>query len=149
MSAPPLFAPQYPALVEMDTFADFGSQEEMDSNKCQGFDVDGTRRENIGGVSVPSLSPDDDVGGTISNDSIENSSSNDGSGTDHEKAVKNTSDSLVERDSLIVSDGPTSINGNDNDIIMGATDSSHNTAAKTCTQKLLAYESSVLRQEIE
>jgi len=150
VSEPPLFAPQYPAMVEMDTLPDFGSQEEMDSYKFKGLDdVDGICTANIGGVSVPSLSPDDDVGGTTSDASIGKSSPNDGSGTDHDNAVTNTSDSLGEQDSLIVSAGPTSTNENDNDIIMGGTDSSHNTAAKTCTQKLLAYENSVLRQEIE
>merc|ERR1719491_2465347 len=84
VSAPPLFAPQYPAMVEMNTLPDFGSQEEMDSGKCQGLhevDVDGTRRRN-----VPSLSPDDDLSGMISDASMERSSPNNGSGTDHDNA---------------------------------------------------------------
>jgi len=147
VSAPPLFAPQYPAMVEMNTLPDFGSQEEMDSGKCQGLhevDVDGTRRRN-----VPSLSPDDDLSGMISDASMERSSPDNGSGTDHDNAVTNTSESLCDQDSLIVSAGPTSTNENDNDIIMGGTNSSHNTPAEACAQKMLAYENSVLRQEIE
>jgi len=141
VSAPPLFAPQFPAMVEMDTLPDFGSLEKIEA--------DDPGRASGGGITVQSLSPDDDVAGTTSDVSMENSSPIDGSGAGNDNVVTHTSDSVDEQQSLIVSADPTSTSGNDNDVIMGGIDSSHDAADKSSAQKMLAYENSVLRQALE
>jgi len=143
VSAPPIFAPQFPAMVEMDTLPDFGSLEKTET--------DGARRASGGGITVPSLSPDDDMAGTTSGASMENSSHIDGSSAGDDNAVTNSSNSVDERQALIVSADPTPTSGNDNDVIMGGIDSSHihDAAAKSSNQKMLAYENSVLRQALE
>jgi len=151
VSAPPLFTPQFPAMVEMDTLPDFGSQENAGYHEGRGLDEvgeDGIHRVSTGGITVPSLSPDDDLAGTTSDASMEKSNPTDIS---HKNGITNLSGSLGEQESLIVSadpTDPTSASGNDNDVIMGGT-SSHNAAAKCSVQKMLAYENSVLRQTVE
>lgn len=145
VSAPPLFAPQFPAMVEMDTLPDFGSQGKNDGRGLNKVGTDKIQRSIAEGITVPSLSLDDDVAGT-SDTSMEKSNTLHGGSASHDNA---TSDSHGDRESLIVSANPTSTSGNDNDIIMDGTASSHNAATKSSAQKMLAYENSVLRQALE
>jgi len=139
---PPLFAPQLPVMVEMDTLPDFGVAQRIDEVAETGDGIEEERDAERDSGDVISSFPLEDDKPLITNASATNT---------EDVTTSQIATSSLEDESLIVRADP------DDNIILGGTatttttggSSANNTAESETRQTMLAYENSVLRQALE